>query len=163
MRFLLFLAIASTALAAPKKQPAPAAAETVTKADIQRTLEHIQELSREQAKELDAAKDTIASQKTSLDVAANDIDAAKIETARVQSTIDTQRARIAAQDAKIAKYHRLLVIVCTALSTVAALLVFEILKPTGLIGAAFAFQPWIRYAAPVAVFAIVFGASWAIL
>ena len=166
MRILIFLMIAATSIAAPHKSSTlplatPVPVETISKADIIRTLEHQHELNQEVIGELKAANGVIVSELTKeLAGAKVSLDEAKTEVVKVQTIIDTQAEKISKQEKEIARYHRLLRMVCTAFAGLAALLTFELLKPTGFIGMAFSFAPWVRYAAPVIVFGIVFGAAW---
>lgn len=159
------MAIVSTAVGAPKKPaPTPAPEPTISKSEIIATLEHQHELNQQSISELKQAQGVIVEGLNKrLDGALVEIDGAKEETKKVQKKIDDKDAEIAAQAAKIAHFNTLCEILATIAAACAALLMFEMLKPTGLIGAAFTFQPWIRYAAPVATFAIVFGASFAIV
>lgn len=161
MKLLLFLVIASTAVAAPKKIEPVAPEPTISKADIIKTLEHQHELNQQAIQEMkDAQKVIVDGLNTKLDGVIVNLDGAKKEVVKVQGVIDTQRLQIADDAEKIAKYHHLLRIVCTILAGTAAFLVFELLKPTGLIGSIWAFSPWIRFGAPIVVFSTVFTWAW---
>jgi hypothetical protein len=162
MKFLLFLAIASTAVAAPKKPaPTPAPEPTISKAEIIATLEHQHELNQQAIYELKKAQGVIVDGLNKrLDGALVEIDSAKSETAKVQHTIDSQRQKIADDEAKIAKYHKLLRIVCTILASVCAFLAYEMLKPLGTIAKLFPVAKFAEFYIPAIVWVAVFSFSW---
>lgn len=109
---LLFLAITSTALSAPRKPvetpkpapefPLPAKPEdAITKQDILDTLKHMQEIAHEQGAQLDAAKVEIVTLGKLHDAALVDLGGAKDETVKVQTILDGEREeRIAAEKAR---------------------------------------------------------------
>lgn len=104
IRLLLFLALVSTALAAPRPVELPLPTkpeEAITKSQIIATLQHMQQIAREQGAELDAAKAEVATLGKQLDGALVDIGVAAQETWIVQATLDGDRkARIDAESAR---------------------------------------------------------------
>jgi len=160
-------------LALPVAEPtAPAAPDpiaSISKEDILKTLDHAHQLHIDEVKaQLNAANAVIVNGlKVNLQQAATDLTGAAKEVRRIQGIMDEQARKIAAQaktiadqQKEIARYHRDKSIVCALLATLAALYLFEMLKPTGLLGGLALTWPWARIAGPVLLWGIVFGICW---
>ena len=171
---LVICAEAKTRTPPPQPQaPAgvPAAKSAAQKnAELRDWIQGIQKLAQDSeakatAAEADAAevRSHLAAVGASLTTANTQLDAAQKAYDGMADERDTAIAQELKDQATIKRFHRLALVLSFLFATAAALYVFEMLKPTGVIGAMFAIAGPVRYWAPVAVFVLVYGSAYVYL